>query len=82
MDKYRSVQYVCGLYVKASDPWIVIVLSCTFLLISFTYICILLWSLQHISENMMLNIVVHCICVLIIMNKCMTLAASQPMLGC
>ena len=74
MDKFSSVHYVCGLYVKACDPWTVIGFSCMFLLISYTYICTLLWLFQHIPENVILNVVVHCICVFI-MNMCMTLAA-------
>ena len=80
MDNDSGVQYVCGLYVKACDPWTMIVLSCMFLLILYSYLCTLLWLFQHIPENVILNIVVYCICVFI-MNKCMTLAAcylTQP----
>ena len=74
LDKDSSVQYVCDLYVKVCDPWTVIVLPCIFLLISFTYICTMLWLFKHNVKNVILTIVVLCICVFI-MKKYMTLAA-------
>ena len=69
MDKDNSVQCVCDLYVKVCDPWTVSVLSCMFLLISFTYIGTLLLLFQHIFENVILNIVVYCIIVFIIIHS-------------
>ena len=80
MDKDSSVQYVCELYVKGYDPWTLIVLSCIFLLLSFTYnmFFIMVALFQYIPENVILNIVFYFICAFIILSvhslftKCMT----------
>ena len=52
------------------------------LLFSSTYICTLLWLLQHIPENVILNIIVYFISVFIIYQVCDLLAASQLVFGC